>query len=203
MNQTPIKRSSVHHVQSHHHAQFTIRHGWEMAVSYGNPSIEKEAAQKSVALVDVSWLGKFECKGAWVSSLESETMKDASFYKLIPIHGIWIVQPDAIQATSEKLETKRSAFPRSYLINTSSAYASFSLLGPAAANVLSKLSSVQVAAGNHAQWMVAGVHCLIIRHANEFRFHFAREFGEYMWECFLDAGAEFKIQPAGPEAVAA
>jgi len=201
MTRIPIKRSSVHHVQAHYHAQFAGRHGWEIAASYGDTALEKNAVQNSVALADVSWLGKLECKGDWVGSLEGQTIEGARFYKLIPSHAIWIVQPDRVDAVTEQLEKIRASKRRSYLINTSSNHASFELLGPKGADVLCKLSSVQAPVNGHTQAPVAGVHCLVIRDNLGFQFHFGREFGEYLWECFLDAGAEFGIRPAGVEAL--
>ncbi len=199
---TPVKRSSVHHVQAHHHARFVERNGWEIATSYGDVAAEKTAIQNGVALVDLGWLGKLECKGEWVASLESQPVEGATFKKLIPTHGMWIVQPEALDAAEKKLESALSGKSKSYLINSSSAYASFDLLGPKAADVLCKLSSVQVAVGAHTQATVGGVHCLVIRSEHGFQFHFGREFGECMWEFFMDAGMEFGIRPAGLDALA-
>lgn len=196
-----IKRSSVHHVQAHHHARFAEKHGWEIAVAYDDPAAERKAIQESVALVDQSWLGKLECKGEWVAGLEGKSVDGATFRKLIATHGTWITKPDAVEAAEKTLESARAGKAKSYLINNSAAYASFDLIGPRAADIVCKLSSVQVAEGGHTQAMVAAVHCLVIRDGRGFQFHFGREFGEYMWECFLDAGMEFGIRPAGVDAI--
>ena len=48
-------------------------------------------------------------------------------------------------------------------------------------------------AGGHKPAPVAGVPTLVRGHERGFQFHFGREFGEYLWECFLDAGTEFGI----------
>jgi len=201
MTHSPIKRSSVHHVQAHHHVQFASRQGWEIATAYGDVTLEKAAAQNGVALADVSWFGKLECKGDWVGALEGQPIEGAVFYKLIPSHAIWIIQPDRVDAVCNQLETIRTGKARSYLINTGSCYASFEVLGPKAADVFYKLSSLTVAAGGHTQGTIAGVHCLVIQSEKGYQIHFGREFGEYMWECFLDAGAEFGIRPAGLDAI--
>ena len=199
MSTSLIKRSSVHHVQQAHHARFVTKHGWEIAGSFGHVEMETTAARERVVLVDESWLGKLECKGDWVATLKGMGIPNAAYYQLIPTHGIWIVQPQGMIVAKQTLEAKRAAAPRSYLIDNSSYYASFRLVGPAAAEVLCKLSSAQVAVGGHTQATVASVHCLIIRNEQGYQFHFGREFGEYMWECFLDAGEEFGIAASGVE----
>ena len=197
-----IKRSSAHYAQAHHHhARFLQRHGWEIAAGYGDVAVEKKAIEKSIALVDVSWLGKLECKGDWVAALQAGLIPDAVFYRLIPLHGIWIVPPQSVAFAQVTLESRLGRQPRSYLINTSSLHASFELLGPRAEDALCKLSGVHVPSAGHTQAPVAGVHCLVVRHTHGFQFHFGREYGEYLWECFLDAGAEFGICPVGLEAI--
>ena len=120
---TPLKRSSVHHVQAHSRhggMQFASRHGWEIAASYGDAALEKGAIQNGAALADVSWLCKLECKGDWVAALEGQTIEGAVLRKLIASHAIWIVQPDRVDAAWEQLEKKRVGKARSYLINTRS-----------------------------------------------------------------------------------
>lgn len=194
-----IKRSSVHHVQKGHHAQFVTKHGWEIAASFGKPGDEASAARERVVLIDESWLGKLECKGEWVANLKGLGIPEATFHPLIPTHGIWIVEPGAIQSAKQTLETKQAATPRSYLIDNSSYYVTLRLKGPKAADVLSKLASAQAPVGGHTQAPVAGVHCLILRSETGFQFHFGREFGEYLWECFVDAGQEFGLAPSGVE----
>ena len=204
MNLPPVKRSALHYAQaSHHHARFLQRHGWEIAASYGDVGRERDAVATAAGLVDVSWLGKLECRGDWVASLDAGTVAGAGFYRLVPTQALWIVQPDALPAAHAALESRRAGQKRSHLIDVSSLYASVELVGPHAPDVLCKLSAVQMPVGGYRQAPVAGVHALVIRHERGFQFHFGREFGEYLWECFLDAGEEFGLQPAGLEAIGA
>jgi glycine cleavage system aminomethyltransferase T len=185
----------VHYLHAEHGAKFELRHEWEVTTSFGDPESERAAAHKAAVLVDVSSLGKLECQGKWVESLEKRKVEGAVLYPLVSTQAIWIVQPQALAAATRTLEAARSA--GSYLIDVSSVYASFELLGPRAPDVLSKLSSVRVEPGRHAQAPVAGVRTLVIRKDAGFQMHFFREFGPYLWEAILEDGAEFGIRPAG------
>ena len=75
MSGGPLKRSSVHHLHVHERAKFAVQHGWEIAASFGDAGAEKNAALQAVALADVSWLGKLECKGPWAASLASQSAR--------------------------------------------------------------------------------------------------------------------------------
>ena len=74
MSGAPVKRSSVHHLHVHARAKFAVQHGWEIAASFGDAGAERDAALQAVALADVSWLGKLECKGPWAASLASQAV---------------------------------------------------------------------------------------------------------------------------------
>jgi glycine cleavage system aminomethyltransferase T len=201
MTDSAVKRSSFHHLQAHARAQFARRHGWEIVASYGDVEAEKAAAREKAALADVSWLGKIECKGPWVPGLAERTVDGAHFYRLTGVHGIWIVRPDAVDAAARALEGFRAGQARSYLVEASAGWASVELLGPKAPDVLSKVSSARVAVDSHGQHPVGGVHAVLIRRADGYQIHFAREYGEYLWESLIDAGEEFGLRLAGADAL--
>ena len=112
LDREPLKRSSVHHLHAHERATFTVQHGWEIAASFGDAAAEQLAARQAVAVADVSWLGKLECKGPWAASLASERVTGAVPCPVTPERLLWIVEA------------------RCYVIDTSSVYASFELVGP-------------------------------------------------------------------------
>jgi glycine cleavage system aminomethyltransferase T len=201
MNGGPLKRSAVHHVQVHEAATFTVQHGWEIAASFGDVAEERRAAARGVALADVSWLGKFECKGLWAESLAREPLAGATPCPVTPTRLLWIVDPPLIDPCRKTLEQLRAGQPRCYLIDVSSVYASFDLMGPHGDDVLCKISSARPEAGEPIFAPVSGIRTLLVRHERGLQLHFQREFGEYVWHSVLDAGREFGIRPAGVDAI--
>jgi glycine cleavage system aminomethyltransferase T len=202
MTPGPIKRSSVHHLHAGAGARFVVQHGWEIAASFGDPGGERDAADRGAALADVSWLGKLECKGAWVTGLASRQIPGAVACPITPTRLLWIVDPSSVDHARETLEHARAGQPRSYLIDTSSVYASFDAVGPNTPDVMCKLTSAWPETGAPIFAPVGGVRCLLIRTDRGLQMHFSREFGEYMWQTLLDAGREFNMRPVGLEALA-
>ena len=202
-NPTPLKRSSVHHLHAHERATFTVKHGWEIAASFGDGGAERRAAFEAVALADVSWLGKFECKGPWAASLAGRSVPGGVPCPVTPERLLWVVDPASVDSARQALENMRAGQSRCYLIDTSSVHASFELVGPHVNEVLCKLASARPEVGTPIFASVGGVRSLFIRSERALQLHFQREFGEYLWESLLDAGKEFGIRAIGVEALAA
>jgi glycine cleavage system aminomethyltransferase T len=203
MSGAPLKRSSVHHLHVHERARFAVEHGWEIAASFGDAGAEKNAALQGVALADVSWLGKLECKGPWAASLAGQSVAGGIACPVTPERLLWIVEPPSIVSARKTLESLRAGQARCYLIDTSSVHASFELVGPHVSDVLCKLASARPEIGSPIFASVGGVRSLFIRSERGLQLHFQREFGEYLWESLLDAGKEFGIRAVGVEALTA
>jgi sarcosine oxidase subunit alpha len=202
MSTGPVKRSAVHHLHVHERARFAVQHGWEIAASFGDVGAERNAALQAVALADVSWLGKLECKGPWAASLASQPVAGGIACPVTPERLLWIVEPSSIDRAKKTLESVRAGQSRCYLIDTSSVHASFELRGPHVSDVLSKLASAKPEIGTPIFASVGGVRSLFVRSTRGLQLHFQREFGEYLWESLLDAGKEFGIRAVGVEALA-
>ncbi len=96
-----------------------------------------------------------------------------------------------------------------HVVNVTSACGAVNIAGPRARDTLSKLTNVDLSETGFrymrsAQGEVAGVHCLLLRigFVGEvgWEVHFQAEYGEYMWNTFMEAGREFGIAPFGLEA---
>jgi sarcosine oxidase subunit alpha len=203
MSAGPLKRSSVHHLHAHERATFVVQHGWEIAASFGDAGVERSAALQAVALADVSWLGKLDCRGPWAASLASQSVAGGIACPVTPERLLWIVEPSSIDSARRTLDRGRVGKPRCYLIDTSSVYASFELAGPRVSDVLCKLASARPEIGTPIFASVGGVRSLFIRSERGLQLHFQREFGEYLWESLLDAGKEFGIRAVGVETLPA
>lgn len=96
-----------------------------------------------------------------------------------------------------------------HVVNVTSAYGAVNIAGPRARETLSKLTSIDLSESGFrymrsAQGDVAGVPCLLLRIGfvgeTGWEVHFPAEYGEYMWDTFMEAGQEFGIAPFGLEA---
>jgi sarcosine oxidase subunit alpha len=199
----PLKHSSVHHLHVREQAKFIVQHGWELAGSFGDAGAERNAALQSVALADVSWLGKLECRGPWAAAIARQQLAGATPCAVTPERLLWIVEPSSTAMVREALENVRAGQPRCYLLDVSSVYASFDLVGPCVGDVLCKMTAAAPDFGRPIFAPVAGIRCLLVRHERGVQLHFQREFGEFLWESLLDAGREFDIRAMGLEAHAA
>jgi sarcosine oxidase, subunit alpha len=200
---SPLKRSSVHHLHAREQAKFIVQHGWELAASFGDAGAERNAVLQSVALADVSWLGKLECKGPWAASIARQRLAGAMPCPVTPERLLWIIEPSSTNMVRGALEGLRGGQSRCYLLDVTSVYASFDLVGPRITDVLCKVSAASPEPGTPIFAPVDGVRCLLVRHERGLQLHFQREFGEFLWESLLDAGQEFDIRPVGLEALAA
>ena len=96
-----------------------------------------------------------------------------------------------------------------HVFNVTSAYGAVNIAGPRAREMLSKLTAADLSPSGFrymrsAEAEVAGVPCLLLRIGfvgeTGWEVHFPAEYGEYLWDAFMEAGAEFGIAPFGLEA---
>ncbi len=96
-----------------------------------------------------------------------------------------------------------------HINNVTSGFAAINMAGPKARDVLRKLTDIDLSSASFpymgaVQGTVAGVTTLLLRIGfvgeTGWEMHFPAEYGEYMWDTFMDAGKEFGIKPFGVEA---
>ena len=96
-----------------------------------------------------------------------------------------------------------------HITNVTGGLASFNVAGPRARDVLRKLTDCDLSAQAFPymacrQAEVGGAPCLMLRIGfvgeTGWEIHFPAEYGEYLWDVFLEEGKEFGIQPFGVEA---
>ena len=96
-----------------------------------------------------------------------------------------------------------------HVVNVTAAYGAVNVAGPNARETLSKLTGIDLSTRNFrymrsAQGDIAGVPSLLLRIGfvgeTGWEVHFPAEYGEYMWNAIMEAGAEFGISAFGLEA---
>lgn len=99
---------------------------------------------------------------------------------------------------------------RVHVVKLSSALGAISISGPAVRTLLGRLTTADLGSDafpymGAAQHHVAGVPCLLIRigFLGElgYEMHFPSEYGRYLWETILGAGADLGLRPFGVEAL--
>lgn len=212
------RRSPLEQVHNSLQAEhFSRDDGWKLVSGYAS-GLDLENFQ--VGMADVGALGKLELHGS-----SSKTLLESHFNihidgigKSYPAEnvGILALRPDKYLilcpiASEEDLlaSLKQKAAEHNHfvtLINQTGGYGVIRLTGEKASLVLSKLCAIDLRSHKAAnqtvvQSSMAKIHTTIARHdlGNTVSFDIlvARYNAVYLWECLMDAGLEYNIQPYG------
>ncbi len=189
-------------------------YGWSVPASFSAPEAEAAQTRESVGLADLSWMSKFDLQGRGLNSPPA-LAAEAFPWVLGRLHYLVTCEPSAGDAVRERLQQNQNAGadhslpPPIYVTEVTSVYTQLLLTGPRSREVLSKLTSLDLAEnarGNLAcaQATVAHVHAIVLRKDLKgipaYHLLVSREYGESIWESVLHAGHEFHITPFGLEA---
>jgi len=203
--------------------------GWLMPVQYSGIIEEHHAVRTKAGLFDVSHMGEFIVKGAEAATFintvitndvrqlavgqilyspmcyaDGGVVDDLLVYRLGEEEYLLVVNAGNIEKDFEWLEQHRGDF-LIQLENLSDKIAEVALQGPAANDILSRLTEVNLADINY-YWlkqdvMVAGVRCLISRtgYTGEDGFEIYCSAGEAvrLWRAILEAGKGYGLNPSG------
>ena len=201
--------------------------GWDMPIEYSGIVQEHLAVRSAAGLFDVSHMGEIEIRGSealtlvqWVTSNDASRLQDyqAQYSALMYPQGTpvddcivhrfgpdqyflcvnaantdkdfdWIVQNNSFDAEVR---------------NVSSDYAQLALQGPKSAEILSRLTSISLAALRYYWFTRAqccGVAGLLARTGytgeDGFEFYFPPSESELVWNAILDAGRRQGLVPVG------
>jgi len=181
-----MKRSALYSLHLRAGAYFAEYSGWELPAFF--VSAEQEAAQirKSVGLTDVSHSLKFDLRSK-------------------PEQPSWLLGANHYLAVGES-----SGIPSAERIDVTSVYAALRLAGPRTGDVLSKLTSLNLADTSLpnlscAQASLAHAPGIFLREdigpIPAFHLLVTRDYAESVWEAILHAGHEFHICPSGLDAL--
>jgi glycine cleavage system aminomethyltransferase T len=178
-------------------AQFEVRDGWNVAVSYGSPEQERHACTDTAGWVDVSHLGKLELQGAGISEraglpLGQATRRDGAWWcPLTPDRAL------VIGARPENVPEQASA------VDVGTVFAAMTLIGPLAREVFARFCAADLrpkitpVAGLRPV-SIARQPGLIVREAEDrYLFTFGWAVGQYMWTVVEDAAVHLGGRPVG------
>jgi aminomethyltransferase len=205
--------------------------GWEMPVQYAGVIAEHLAVRQAAGLFDVSHMGEIEVSGpqacvflqyATINDVTSlcdgqvqytalcypngGVVDDLTLYRFSADRYLLCVNAantDKDFAWLQQLLAE-SNFTRLELSNRSSDYAQLALQGPKAAEILAKLTSVDLAALKYycfVEGEVAGVPMIISRTGytgeDGFELYCPSAAGVTLWQALMHAGIPLGLQPTG------
>jgi sarcosine oxidase subunit alpha len=219
----PLARTPLHHWHRQHGAHFAENDGWQVAAAYTTLDAEITAARAALGLADLSAFTKTCILGQGVPAFTEALLGDSAASRP---RGVGLLAAEAVLAcrltvdhllllasTTGALLTDRLAglTPDQAVIQSdvTTAYAAFAIVGPHTADVLRRLTSLDVSpaalpVGACAETGVADVPALLVHTCEltvlSLRLHVAWDLAEFVWETVLDAGKSLGIAPIGLEA---
>ena len=214
----PIKRSPVHYKLEKMGAVLENISQWQCVERFSDPNQEIKMVKSGVGLLDLSFAGKWELKGKDLEEFLKSNLDQPSpnpgtailtgsdcLIRITQNHALLITQQEDNSSLLKLITTKfkSSCFQP---IDRSNGLGQFLLCGPQARTVLSKLTSLDLREDYFANLCCACVPMAAIpttivhRNLNtlpSYQIVFNSESGEYLWDCIMEAGAEFDIGPFG------
>jgi glycine cleavage system aminomethyltransferase T len=206
-----FRQTPLFHVHEQAGASLIEHNGWHVPAYFTSTEAEAEQLLKAAGLSDLSWMTKLDIKGYGLKT--PPEMAVARAWCLGSQHYLITCEPpnrEIVTCSLLSFPTSRdlSLPPPVYVTDVTSVYAQFLLAGPRAGprsrEILRKLTSLNVYALENlgcGQAGLANARSMVLRDdiQGTLAFHIVmgREYGESVWEAFLDAGHEFRLAPFG------
>ena len=190
-----IARSPLVELHRRGGAAVEVVDGWLVAMRY-----LKEPGPGENGLVDLSHWATYEINGRQTGpAIERLIGSDVPVRRIHQSAGQYVyrLSPErAIIFAGPKLDGDA--------IDVTGGWASLTLAGPDAEQILSKVTAVDLrqrtlGVGACCQGPIFGVNTLFGRLAGRFDLHVCTDSVEFFWEVLMDAGSEFGLRPAGTE----
>ena len=186
--------------------------GWEDVAHFTSPQEEAATVRLTVGLADCSSIPKFDLQGKDLNSSPG-LGEEAHSWRLRTGRYLVTCRPPDRHLVEGELNRYVAAAGASsdpaYLTDVTSGYAALLLAGPRSPVVLRKVVDLDVSGGAlpNLTCIQTGVHhiysILMRRDIQSLRAYIIlvnREYGEWLWETIIEAGAEFGIRPFGSAA---
>jgi heterotetrameric sarcosine oxidase gamma subunit len=204
-------------------ARLEVRGGWNVAVAFDGPELERDRCRLTVGFADVSHLGKVEvqaspadlaaiveaCAGGASLELGRATRKDRAWWcPYTSTRALVICDTDALEGLRGELERAAAARPGSTsVVDVTTAQAALTVAGPLARELFARFTAIDL----RPQVMplrgwrpgsVARTPGAILREADErYLMLFGSALGQYMWSMVADAAARLGGGPVGVDAL--
>ena len=205
----PYKVSALHRTHLALGARWVEDGEWRLPEAFSDPELEAGRVRQAVGVLDASANGKLDVKGREIEALlaSADQENGVSVLRLRPDHALLLTPPGRQERVAEGLLRAMSQVPGcAHLTDVTSALSALVLVGPLAAELLAKLTSLDLrprafADGACAQTAVAKVHAILIRQdwgrLPTYCLLLDRASAEYAWEALRRAGESLGLVPFG------
>jgi heterotetrameric sarcosine oxidase gamma subunit len=218
----PARLTAVYHKHIALGARLESRYSWLVPVVYPvAPGRAAEAVKRGVGLIDIGDAGKIDVKCSNLDALlatvfapqtplavnATVVVNDAlRVCRLTREQALLLTSPATFQETFDRLRDIVSTIEHTHVLDLTGALCGLRLVGPNAHVLLERLTSMDLAPdrfadGALAQCGLARVHAIVLRRdagrTLGYDLFVDRDFGAYLWDSLLEAGAPLGIAPVG------
>ena len=210
----PLRRSALHHRLLAAGARMGTSRGWEQAESLGDRATEDAAVRAGVVLADLSAqhlvLAQAQDLAAWLPFAPAIGWVALVANSGSPTRCCRLTADSALLLSADPLELPPVAQACGYLTDLTSGFTIVGVAGPRSVDLLRATTQVDLrgrAFPDRAcvQSSLARVPATILRFDRRgvpaYEILVPRDYGEYLWEALLDAGAPLGARVVGAIAI--
>jgi heterotetrameric sarcosine oxidase gamma subunit len=212
-----VARSSVERALLSGGARMEVRDGWAVAADFGSVDAELRACAAAAGIAESSAMGKLELQGP-AAALADIAPADLEPGRATRAGGAWwctvhperllvLCPPAATAELRDGLEAAVAAAERTSLVELTTGLAAFTVIGPAAREILARLSALDLRPASFAERgfapvSVGRVPAMVLReNGDRFLVLFGSAYAEYMWTALTDAGFALGASLVGADAL--
>jgi len=223
----PYKLTPIHHWHLRHGGKLSQLNGWMRVTSYRDLISELDAARERVGLCDVTPISKIDVQGRHASEaltracgckmpgpgrctsgpMPNAELTDAYTIQLTSERFLILSMPAQRERLCQRFVSVANEYGCVHVTDMTSAYAAIRMVGPMSVTLLKKLGPARVDAMPPDDCMQTGIarvaSVLVRRDIGKYLgwvLLIPRDYGEYVWECIVEAGQEFGLSPFGTSA---
>ena len=227
---SPVRRSAMHHSHLALGASMVERDGWQQPARYSSVEEELRHLKDGVALHDISPSTKLLLQGNDMDLLLAKTFSSAEGLTMGEVRRVastngsdaapvllarlaldqFLALAPEYQASSLAAALDDQADRCVHMVDLTSGLAGVGITGPDAGSLLAKITELDISESTFgdmhcAQAKAAEVHGTLMRldlaGLPGYQLYFSRDFGQYMWGALMEAGTQYRVAPAGFEAM--
>ena len=210
----PLRRSALHHRLLAAGARLRAHRGWEQAMSLGDEAVERQAMRTGVVLADVSaqhlLLAQSDNLGAWLPFAPEIGRVTRFGDPVLGARCCRLTVDSALVLSADPAELPGPAPACGHQTVLTGGRTIVAIAGPRSRELLAGATQVDLrdralSDGGCVQTSVAHVPATILRadrgDLRAYEILVSRDYGEYLWEALLDAGAPLGVRPVGVAAL--
>ena len=210
----PLRRSALHHCLVAAGARMQVFRGWERAQSIGDPAVEANALHTGVALADLSaqylLLAQAHDIGPWLPFAPEVGRVALTANGGTPTRCCRLTAESALFLSGDPVQLPPAPAGCGHQTDLTSGRTVIAVAGPRSGDLLRAATQVDIRErampnGRCVETSLARVPAAILRFDRQgtltYEILVPRDFGVYVWEALLDAGAPIGVRAVGAAAL--